>query len=313
MKKHLLGIALALAGGAFAAVKPELIPANATGVALFQVEAFVKSPFFKVIEAKAPPGAFETSGANRIGHTDIKAVTLFFNDHYLATVLEIPNKANDFINSETRYSQKKTIAGKSVLVVKEGAAFLLLNPDEALVILGIGGDFQHSEDAAAYLLDSKTPRLPAASPLTAALEAKPGQYACGIITDAGSKTGPIRRFHETLTQINQLLAADPNFKGTPAPLPEIDHLRQIAFTLSDAEAKTLRVSLALTADTTEHATQTQENFFGLKLMLGMIAKEFPALAPIHKSFTVKQKANVTEAAINLGLSDIGVLFESIVP
>lgn len=317
MKKRLLGItaALTLAGSAFAAAKPEQIPADATGVALFQMGAFLNSPAFKAIESKLPPGSLDPDGSDSFGPKDIKEVTLFFGETWAGAVVEFPGKAADVVKIAVEDAREEKIAGKTVWVKPFGPAIMQLNANELLLITEISdgsGASDQIDKAVAYLLDSKTPRLAAASPFAGALCAKPDRYFYGIVANV-NKAKPIQRFHQALVDINKLLAADPNLKAPAAIIPGIENVQRIALSLTDCETNALRLSLSLTSDTNEHGTQIQESFLGLKAVFGIFLKDMPALAPIHKSFSVKQKATVTEAAITLRAEDLTALIDSIVP
>ncbi len=286
MKRLLLGttLLLTLVGGALAAAKPEQIPADAKGVMLIQMKALMNSPFMKAAEAKLPPGTLTDSATLPFSSKDVKEITAFGSEKWVAALFEVPYKSDEVIKKATEAgSQKKTVSGKTVLIDSVGdKALVLLAPGE---ILFIGAE--DLEKSIAGLLNPKTPRLAAASPLAAVLKTKPGQHLYGAVTD-----------------VNKILASNPEAQAQTAMTPGIENVRRAVITLQDADKDGLRLMLKLVADTAEHGAQLQESLLGMKAMMGMAVAQMPALNPLLKSFTVKQTGPATDAAITLRVSDI---------
>lgn len=300
MKKHLLGITVALtfAGSAFAAAKPEQIPADAKGVVLIQSKAFLASPFFKALETKQPSVAkgLEAGKADFINPKAIKEVTIFFSEKWGAAFIEMPYQNDDFIKKAMEKSVngcvKKTIAGKTVLIdTTDGEAIALTNPNEFLFLFVRGEKrVAEVEKTVTRLLDSKTPRLAATAPLAAVLTAKPGRHLYGAVTD-----------------VSKMIAGSTDLKQQMVNVPGIENVQRIVISLSDADQGRIRLTTKLVADTAENGTQIQEGLLGMKAMLGMAATQMPALTPLVKKFTVKQSAAVTDASITIGVNDIEAL------
>lgn len=298
MKKQLLGftLALALTGGAFAAVTPSQIPADAKGVVSIQMKALMDSPFLKAAETKLPPGALNADESSPVGPKEIKEATAFFNEKWAGVLVEAPGKGPAIIKELEKESSKKTVAGKSVYFANgEPFAAIQLSADE-LLFVGVYDEGEKAiEGAVAYLLNPKTPRLAATSPLAAVLKAKPGRYLFGAMTDC--KT---------------LLTTEP-FKDMPENMPGIEHVQRIVFSLIDAPQSGISLTTKLVSDTAEHGSQLQETLLGVKAMMGLAAAQMPALNPVIKSFSVKQNTTVTDASITLRVSDIEAIMGAMLP